>query len=141
MKPLTVALILALATGALAADRPRALDGDTVRHDGRIYRLVGFDTPETGNRASCAAERDAGERAAARLRELIATARHLALDAVPCSCRPGTEGTALCNYGRACGVLTINGRDAGDILIHEGLARRYTCGPHSCPRRAPWCEQ
>jgi len=29
--------------------------------------------------------------------------------------------------------------DVGDILISEGLARRFVCGATSCPRRRPWC--
>ena len=34
----------------------------------------------------------------------------LQLRPVRCSCRPGTEGTSLCNYGRACGELRSHGR-------------------------------
>ena len=78
----------------------RVIDGYTIRHAGRVVRLVGFDTPEIGERARCESERKLGAAATARLRELIAT-RTAALDMVPCSCRPGTEGTPLCNYGRA----------------------------------------
>ena len=32
------------------------IDGDTVRYAGSTYRLVGFDTPETGRKARCEAE-------------------------------------------------------------------------------------
>jgi endonuclease YncB( thermonuclease family) len=34
-----------------------AIDGDTVRANGRVYRLVGFDTPESGSLAPCERER------------------------------------------------------------------------------------
>ena len=34
------------------------VDGDTVRSDGRLYRLVGFNTPEPGWRAKCREERE-----------------------------------------------------------------------------------
>jgi succinate dehydrogenase/fumarate reductase flavoprotein subunit len=37
----------------LASAKPAVFDGDTVRWEGRTVRLVGFDTPETGNRARC----------------------------------------------------------------------------------------
>src|SRR4051812_18529595 len=45
-----------------------------------------------------------------------------------------------CNYGRLCGSLTVGARDAGQILIGEGLAHPYVCGATSCPRRRQWCE-
>jgi hypothetical protein len=41
-----------------------------------------------------------------------------------------------CNYGRACGVLTVEGEDVGNILMAENLAHPYECGRYSCPRRA-----
>jgi endonuclease YncB( thermonuclease family) len=101
-------------------------------------RLVGFDAPETGTHARCQSERVRADKSTARLRELIANAT-ATLKLVPCACPGGTEGTEACNYGRSCGVLTINGRDAGDILIAKGLARPYQCGRFSCPPRGSWC--
>jgi len=114
------------------------IDGDTVRFDGATYRLVGFDTPERGDNARCDDERRRADAAMARLRALIAGGdAHLVR--VPCSCRPGTEGTRNCNFGRLCGSLSIGGRDVGGILIGEGLAHSYVCSATSCPRRRPWC--
>jgi hypothetical protein len=63
----------------------------------------------------------------------------LDLKIIPCSCRPGTEGTMACNYGRSCGVLTVEVEDVGDILMPENLAHPYECGRYSCPTRQPWC--
>jgi endonuclease YncB( thermonuclease family) len=138
----TAALLLFLMSNATAEPvtlrNIQIIDGDTIRHGGRVVRLVGFDTPETGERARCDSERKLGTAATNRLRELIATGT-AALDAVPCSCRTGTEGTQFCNYGRACGVLTINGRDVATILIAEELAHPLRCGARSCPPRQPWC--
>jgi len=38
------------------------IDGDTVRLNGAVYRLVGFDTPERGDKARCDDEADALKR-------------------------------------------------------------------------------
>jgi micrococcal nuclease len=61
------------------------------------------------------------------------------LQIVECSCRPGTEGTMACNYKRACGYLTVDGQDVGNVLIAESLAHPLVCGKYSCPRRKPGC--
>ena len=37
------------------------IDGDTVRLNGAVYRLVGFDTPERGDKARCDDERRRAE--------------------------------------------------------------------------------
>jgi endonuclease YncB( thermonuclease family) len=115
------------------------IDGDTVRFSGAVYRLVGFDTPERGDKARCDDERRRAETATTRLRALIASA-DARLTRVACACRPGQEGTRNCNYGRLCGSLSIGGRDVGNILIGEGLAHSYVCGATSCPQRRPWCD-
>ncbi len=113
------------------------LDGDTIRVTGETFRLLGFDAPET-YRARCSSERELGNRATFRLRQLVA-AGGLDLERVACSCRHGTEGTMRCNYGRSCGVLTVRGQDVGAMLVAEGLARAFVCGRTSCPAREPWC--
>jgi micrococcal nuclease len=118
----------------------RVIDGDTLAlTDGRHVRLVGFDAPEFGNHARCPAEAELAQRSKERLRFMLDNATRVKLELVGCSCQPETEGTRLCNYGRACGHLSVDGRDAGAALIAEGLARPYVCGPVSCPRRGDWC--
>lgn len=115
------------------------IDGDTVRQQGITYRLVGLDTPERGDRARCDYERNQAEAATRRLRALISSGR-ADLTRVACACRPGTEGSKNCNFGRLCGTLTVGGRDVGQILISEGLARAFLCSGTSCPKRQPWCD-
>jgi endonuclease YncB( thermonuclease family) len=139
------------------------LDGDTVVYRGQVVRLVGFDAPEIGERAMCKQERALGEKAKARLMEIVAGGRVMAnffdqfdqgktpaspvsalnLDIVRCACRPGTEDTPACNYGRKCGVLELNGKNVGEILIREKLAVPMHCTPCSCKRdRSLWqCPQ
>lgn len=54
-----------LASTAFIGEPPlRVIDGDTVARGSIVYRLVGFDAPETGDRARCAAEADLGRRCA-----------------------------------------------------------------------------
>lgn len=114
------------------------VDGDTIRVAGVSYRLVGFDTPEKGDRARCDFERRLAGRATERLRRLVTLGR-LTLTPQRCACWPGTDGTKDCNYGRRCGVLSVGGRNVGDTLILEGLAHRFDCGPFRCPSKEPWC--
>ena len=42
------------------------IDGDTIRAHGRTIRLIGFNTPESGDRARCAREQETAARATAR---------------------------------------------------------------------------
>lgn len=117
-------------------------DGDTIKMRGasRGTRLVGFNAPEIFS-PDCVEELKLGRRAHERLEELVATAGKVEVNNVACACRPGTEGTYACNYGRACAVLKVDGTDVGQTLISEGLAAPYVCGPTSCPRTPkPWCE-
>lgn len=116
-------------------------DGDTVQlyGAGKGTRLVGFNTPETYE-PWCDQELALGRQATGRLRDLVSTASQVELRLVACACAPGTQGTSECNFGRSCGVLTVDGRDVGKILIAEGLAVRFQCGRTSCPPLPrPWC--
>jgi endonuclease YncB( thermonuclease family) len=115
-------------------------DGDTIRLDnGTRVRLVGFNTPEKFE-PQCAAEASLGNRASARLKELVAGATTTKVILVACACKPGTEGTKRCNYGRSCGMLSVDGRDVGKTLIAEGLAVPFVCGATGCPPTPrPWC--
>lgn len=134
----TVWSIVGAFAAGISASAITVTDGDTVRVNGRSTRLVGYNAPEiTG--ARCQEELALGNRATARLRELV-IAGNLTFQRVACSCRPGTEGTSACNHGRACGRLYSNGRDVGRILISEGLAVPFVCGPTRCPPAPrPWC--
>jgi endonuclease YncB( thermonuclease family) len=122
-------------------DDVRVIDGDTVRvhHQRPDVRLIGFNAPET-RRAQCEAERTLGDKATARVRDLVRSSQ-LDFEFVACACLPGTEGTFSCNYGRRCGSLKANGRDVGAILISENLAVPFLCGQTRCPPTPkPWCK-
>jgi len=99
------------------------VDGDTLRHSGRSIRLVGFDTPET-YQAQCANERNLGNAATNRLRDLLARASSVELAYLPRQDR----------YGRDLARLMLDGRDVAEIMVGEGFARPYTGG-----QRRSWC--
>jgi endonuclease YncB( thermonuclease family) len=138
---LTFAMLALLASAAAAQPIDKSeihvSDGDTISVRGKVYRLVGFNTPETF-RAKCAQERALGVKADRRLRALI-NAGDLDLTEVRCSCRPRTEGTQRCNFGRSCAILKAKGTDVGQTLISEGLAEVYPCSATRCPKRRDWC--
>jgi endonuclease YncB( thermonuclease family) len=143
LRTVSLALILLAAPAIaepIAPDDIRVLDGDTIRvfHQQPNVRLVGFNAPET-RRAECEAERTLGAKATRRLRELV-RGGDLDFEYVACACPAGTQGTFACNYGRDCGTLRSGGRDVGTILIEEGLAVPFVCGPTHCARTPrPWC--
>lgn len=94
------------------------VDGDTIWLDGKNLRLMSFDTPEPHS-AICggAAEVALAKRASARLREL--------LNGNPWTVETfGIDGTGK----RILATIRIRGRNVGDILIEERLARRWPDG-------------
>ena len=115
----------------------RVIDGDTIAVNGKTIHLIGFTAPEKQN-AQCKAERDLGDKAANRLRELV-LAGGLEYSSVMCPCPASTLGKWFCKFGRSCGTLKTNGRDVGDILVEEGLAAVYSCAK-GCPKTTRlWC--
>jgi endonuclease YncB( thermonuclease family) len=144
MRSLFVAVFFML-TGHLSGASPitaedlNVIDGDTIQVDRKKpnVRLIGFNAPETRS-ALCNDERTLGLAAKARLDQLIAS-KTLDLEFVACSCAPGTEGTKVCNYGRKCAILKVDGRDVAEILVQEKLAVPFICGLTRCPRTPrPW---
>lgn len=120
-------MFLLLALPAHAADRVHAIDGDTIRIGRETIRIASIDAPETGSRAKCESERRLGEAAKRRLAALVASGPVQVTRGDP------ADGRTFDRYGRTLGTVTVNGRDVGDVLVAEGLAREWT------GRRQPWC--
>lgn len=114
---LAVSLVVALAV----------IDGDTVAAGGERIRIANIDAPEI-YRARCDAERRLALVAKHRLAELLATG--------PVEIHRGDPGTGRMRdrHGRTLATLSIDGRDVGEIMIAEGIARPWE------GRRRPWCE-
>lgn len=99
------------------------VDGDTLWHEGIKIRIADIDTPEISE-PKCASEKALGERATARLIELI--------NAGPFEMR-SWQGRDEDKYGRKLRVLVRNGLSIGDVMVSEGLAHTWS------GRKEPWC--
>jgi endonuclease YncB( thermonuclease family) len=94
--PLTLAVFCTWMTIAQAAPIDsadvRVIDGDTIRvyHKEPNVRLVGFNAPET-RRAACAAERELGDKATRRVRDLV-RAGNLDFEFVAALAHPARKG-------------------------------------------------
>ena len=98
------------------------IDGDTIKWETVRVRLMGFDTPELSGR--CRSERRLAQDAKERLHRLLEDATDIEL----------VNRAEQDRYGRVLAWLLIDGRDVGQVLISENLARPYDGG-----QRMGWC--
>ncbi|WP_082359495.1 thermonuclease family protein [Bosea sp. AAP35] len=99
------------------------IDGDTFWYQSEKIRIADIDAPETGG-ARCYGEAQLGARATDRLAELLSRG---AFELRPYASRDRDQ------YGRLLRVVKRNGASIGQMLVTEGLARRWE------GRRRPWC--
>lgn len=101
----------------------RVWDGDSIRlgltSEAEAIRIFNIDAPEIDGQ--CAYESDLAQRSKKRLAEQLA-GQQVTIN------RQGTD-----RYGRTLAAVTVNGVDAGDVLVSEGLARTWS------GRRELWC--
>jgi micrococcal nuclease len=125
LRALSFIAFLALCSPAFAQGPGgyRVIDGDTIEAPfGVKYRLLGFDTPEIF-RSKCDAELELGRVAKERLEEILASGEVRVI-----------ESGRTDKYRRTLAHVEVDGRDVGEILIGEGLAR-----PYKGERRKSWC--
>jgi endonuclease YncB( thermonuclease family) len=139
-------MLLLVVSGSAASAEPitsseiRVIDGDTIEARGAVYRMVGYDTPETATtrwRKVGRDEKALGLLAKERFQELI-NGGTLDLKEVPCSCPRSKIEDRTCNHGRKCAILTLNGKNIGDSLIAEELAVPLVCGKTRCTKMPNW---
>jgi endonuclease YncB( thermonuclease family) len=99
------------------------VDGDTIHYAGLKVRLEDIDAPET-YQYKCESELALGKRATNRLLELINSGPFEIVK------RGGREED---RYGRKLRTVERSGRSLGEILVAEGLARRWD------GTRRSWC--
>jgi endonuclease YncB( thermonuclease family) len=136
MKSITAAVGIALITtptlaidicsGGNRAERKVTcvVDGDTIWQDGVKMRLLEIDTPETFQ-AQCDREKQLGEKAKLRLQALMSKGYRLK--------DSGTKDRTS-DHRDLVHVILPDGRDAGKVLVKEGLAQPW-------PNRGnKWCD-
>lgn len=125
---------LIVAAGVLLSE-PRVVDGDTI-HDGRRerYRIENLDAPELGARARCAGEAALAQAARDEVVRMVRAGRRV--EAIETGRRD--------RYDRNLARIEVDGRDVGEALIAQGLARpwrgrssNYCDGPIANPMRPP----
>lgn len=124
---------VAMITAMLMCASLTAVDGDTVRCDGKLMRLLGggvpfqwgIDTPEIGSHAKCIKERKLALIAKGRLRELLEE-RGLRVEI------KGYDDTPA--HRPLVNIYREDGREVGSMLLAEGFAREWL--PH---RKNDWC--
>jgi micrococcal nuclease len=99
------------------------IDGDTIRYAGIKIRIADIDTPEI-HHYKCDDELERGLRAKSRLLELINAGPFEIVH---------SGGRDEDQYGRKLRRIVRNGLSLGELLVDEGLARRYAGG------RRSWC--
>ena len=110
--------------GVLALTVFIAIDGDTIKGNGEIIRLKGYDTPET-RFAQCEAERRLGNIAKRRLQGLLLSG-HVTI----------RRAAGKDRYGRTLATVYVNNVDVARVMVGEEFARPYQGGP-----RRGWCER
>lgn len=112
-----------LCTASCESAEIRVRDGDSIRlgttRQSEAVRIFNIDAPEI--EGQCAYETDLALQSKIRLAGLLNGQRVEIL-------RQGTD-----RYGRTLAAIRVEGRDVGDILVSEGLARTWA------GRREPWC--
>lgn len=90
------------------------VDGDTIWQDGVKSRLLDIDAPEMSG--DCQAEKLRAQEATVRLIELMSAGYQI---------DDSGEKDRTSNRRSLIRIKLVDGRDAGDVLMREGLAQRW----------------
>ena len=110
------------------------VDGDTVKVNlpsippklnPISVRILGIDTPEKGDLAKCKKERELAEKATAFSQQAFSHGKNIQFINVK-----GWD-----KYHRILAEVIIDGKNLGNLLIQNGLARKYNGA-----KRAGWCD-
>jgi len=125
MRPVGWLFALLFLIAAATAAEVKVIDGDTFEIDGVRVRIENIDAPELHS-ARCPDERRLALRAATRLGEILAGSNWTLV-------RSPTDPRDEDRYGRKLRRVALPSGDAGEVLVAEGLARRWNGS------RRGWC--
>lgn len=103
------------------------IDGDTITVRSERIRIANIDAPEIGH-PKCDAERRLGLVARKRLAELLGSGQ------VDVEKGDPESGRIKDRYGRTLALVYVDGKDVGETLIEELLARPWQ------GKRRNWCD-
>jgi micrococcal nuclease len=125
VKLILVVAVLFVSIAAVDAEEVTQVDPKTVIDGDTFYvsvRLLGVDAPERGERAKCDQERALSKRATDRVKELLHG-------------RVTLDVRGVDEFGRLLAKVRLSdGRDLGEVLLQDHLARPYRAGVHT-----NWC--
>lgn len=119
-----VAAIVCFSSIACAPQQVVVLDGDTIIVRGEHIRIEGINAPEL--KGKCREENVRALRARSRLMELLKSST-IDID------RNGFD-----RYRRTLASVTVGGSAVGDVLMREGLARKWVQSYNG--QQEPWCQ-
>ncbi|MGO7323453.1 thermonuclease family protein [Rhizobium ruizarguesonis] len=119
-----VSAIVCFSAAACAPQQVVILDGDTIIVQGEHIRLEGINAPEL--KGECREEKVRALRARSRLAQLLSEAK---ID---------IEREGFDRYRRTLAFVAVEGEAVGDVLMREGLARKWVQAYGG--QREPWCE-
>lgn len=119
-----VAALVCFTALVCSPEKVKVVDGDTISIRGENIRIEGINAPEL--KGHCREEKVRALRARSRLMSLLQDAK-VVID------RQGFD-----RYRRTLAFVSADGTPIGDILMREGLARKWVQDYHG--QEEPWCQ-
>lgn len=120
----TVAAVVCFTALACTPQTVVVVDGDTIIVRGERIRIEGINAPEL--KGKCYEEGVRARHARSRLMELLEAAK---ID---------IERNGFDRYRRTLATVTVGGSAVGDVLMREGLARKWVRRHNG--QQEPWCQ-
>lgn len=120
----TVSAIVCFAAIVCSPQSIKVIDGDTIAVAGEHIRILGINAPEL--RGKCREEKIRALRSRSRLADLL-DGNEIVIE------RDGFD-----RHRRTLANVKVDRTDVGDVLMREGLARRWVQTYTGMPE--PWCQ-
>ncbi|MGR9293679.1 thermonuclease family protein (plasmid) [Rhizobium leguminosarum] len=119
-----VAALVCFSAVACAPQNVIVVDGDTIVVQGEHIRIEGINAPEL--KCKCREESVRALRSRSRLMQLLAAGR------------VEIERNGFDRYRRTLAFVAVEGEAVGDVLMREGLARKWVQQYNG--QQEPWCQ-